>query len=178
MKTLIFILGFIIAASTYTFAQTVAIDHFDVRDNPYAQDEIAIVAVDSLHQVRQNINGTFLFTINGFEDTLKFTSGVAFYNHKLVRSSFIYAKHVNDSGTHSILYYVYRGNDKLSCVHISWVVLLIIPLVVIVLAYMFKRFIIIALIILAIFFYFNYHNGLSMPTFFESIIDGIKHLFH
>jgi hypothetical protein len=45
------------------------------------------------------------------------------------------------------------------------------------LAYMFKRFIIIAVIIFCIFLYFNYHNGLSIPTFFESIIDGLKNMF-
>jgi len=44
-------------------------------------------------------------------------------------------------------------------------------------AYLFKRFIIIAIILFIIFLYFNHHSGLSIPTFFESIIDGLKGLF-
>ena len=34
-----------------------------------------------------------------------------------------------------------------------------------------------AIIIFAIFVFFNYHNGLSIPTFFQSIIDGLKNIF-
>jgi hypothetical protein len=178
MKKLFLLFGLLIAMSHAAFAVApMEINHFAVKENPFGQDQIAIVATDSLNNTQQNINGEFTFTINGFEDTLKFTSGVAFYKHKIIRSTFIYAKHINDSGTHSILYYVYKGSDKLTVVHISWIVLLAIPLGLILLAYMFKRFIIIAIIILAIFMYFNYHNGLSIPTFFESIIDGLKSIF-
>jgi hypothetical protein len=57
------------------------------------------------------------------------------------------------------------------------VVLLAIPVILIVLGYMFRKFIIIAVIIFIIFIYFNYHHGLSIPTFFESIIDGLKNMF-
>jgi hypothetical protein len=164
------------AAGSFAFADSIAINHFEIRENPYELDQISIVATDTLHNTQQNVNGSFLFTINGFEDTLKFNSGVAFYKHPIVRSTFLYARHINDSGTHSILYYVYKS-DKITCVHISWIVLIAIPLGLILLAYMFKRFIIIAVIIFCIFLYFNYHNNLSIPTFFESIIDGLKSMF-
>jgi hypothetical protein len=176
MKKLIFLFSLMMSAGSFAFADNIAINHFEIRENPYAVDEISVVATDTLHNVQENVNGQFLFTINGFEDTLKFTSGVAFYKHKMVRSTFLYARHINETGTHSILYYVYK-NDKLTVIHISWIVLLAIPLCLILLAYMFKRFIIVAIIILAIFVFFNYHNGLSIPTFFESIIDGLKGLF-
>jgi hypothetical protein len=55
---------------------------------------------------------------------------------------------------------------------------LAIPIVLVLLAYAFKRFLIIALILFCVFLYFNHHNGLTVPTFFESIIDGLKGLFH
>jgi len=55
--------------------------------------------------------------------------------------------------------------------------LLAIPLALILLGYMFKRFIIIAVIIFVIFAFFNYHNNLSIPTFFQSIVDGLKSIF-
>jgi len=172
--TLLFCL---ILASTFAFADSIAINNFEIRENPYAQNQISVVATDTAHNVLQNITGTFLFTVNGFEDTLKFNSGVAFYKHTIDRSTFIYARHVNDSGTHSMLYYIYKSEYKLVPVHISWVVLLAIPLALILLAYMFKRFIIIAVIIFCIFLFFNYHNNLSIPTFFQSIVDGLRSIF-
>lgn len=163
--------------SGFAFAGGIAINHFVVKENPFATDEIAIIATDSLGTIQENINGQFNFTVNGFQDTLKFEKGTAFYRHKIGKSSFIYAKHENENGTHSILYYVYKSGDSLKPFHISWVLLLAIPCALFLLAYMFKRFIIVAIIIFCIFVYFNYHNGLSIPTFFESVIDGLKGMF-
>jgi hypothetical protein len=136
------------------------------------------VATDSLGNIRENVSGVFNFTMNGFQEELTFDKGTAFYRHKISTSTFLYAKHQDDKGTHGILYYIYQHDNKLSPLHISWVLLLAIPCGLFLLAYMFKRFIIIAIIIFAIFLYFNYHNGLSVPTFFESIIDGLKNIFH
>ncbi len=161
----------------FVFAGDIAINHFVIKENPFAKDEVAIIATDSLGNIRENVNGMFSFTINGLEDTMRFEKGTAIYRHKIARSTFLYARHQNESGTHSILYYVYRTDDKLSPFHISWVLLVAIPSLLFLLAYMFKRFIVVAIIIFAIFVYFNYHNGLSIPTFFESIIDGLKNIF-
>jgi hypothetical protein len=179
MKKLQLILCFIITPAAFVFADTVnvAINHFIIKENPFAKDEVAVVATDSLGNTLEHVNGTFNFTVNGFEDTLRFDNGVAFYSAKIERSTFLYVRHQNDNGVHSMLYYVYRTNDKLSPFHISWVLLLAIPCGLILLGYMFRRFIIIAIVIFLIFVYFNYHNGLSLPTFFESIIDGLKNIF-
>ncbi|GAA4341858.1 hypothetical protein GCM10023149_54410 [Mucilaginibacter gynuensis] len=165
---------------TYSFtasADTIAIDHFVIKENPFAKDEVAIIATDTAGNIRENVSGIFTFTVNGFQEALSFDKGTAFYRHKIDKSMFLYSKHENDNGTHSILYYVYKHDSKLSPWHISWMLLLAIPCALILLAYMFKRFIIIAVIIFVIFFYFNHHNGLSIPTFFESIIDGLKGMF-
>ena len=177
MKKLLLIFCLLALSATTAFADTVTIYHFAIKENPFAKDEIAIVAVDTAHNVLEKVNGTFAFTVNGFQEDLKFDKGTAFYRHKLDKSSFLYVKHVNDSGTHSILYYVYKSDDKLTPIHISWIVLLIIPILLVVLSYLFKKFIIIAIVIFCIFLYFNHHAGLSVPTFFESIIDGLKGLF-
>ena len=177
MKKLLLVCCFITAAHNFVVAKSIAIDHFVVKENPFAVDEVAIVATDTAGVIQENVNGLFTFVMNGFQEQLKFEKGTAFYRHKLDRSSFLYAKHINDTGTHSILYYIYKHDSKLSPFHISWVLLVAIPLALVLLAYMFKRFIIIAVIIFCIFLYFNYHNGLSIPTFFESIIDGLKGIF-
>jgi len=176
MKRLLIIICLVLSAG-FAMADTVTINHFVIKENPFAKNEIAVVAVDTANNVLENVNGVFSFTVNGFDDPLTFDKGTAFYRHKLDKSSFLYVKHVNDAGTHSILYYVYKSDDKLIPIHISWIWLLAIPIILIVLGYMFKRFIIIAAVIFCIFLYFNYHNGLSIPTFFESIIDGMKGLF-
>jgi hypothetical protein len=176
MKKILLVFCFLISAG-FAFADTIAINHFVIKENPFADSEVAVVATDSLGRIQENVNGVFNFTMNGFDDTLKFEKGTAFYRHKIDRSTFLYARHVNTTGTHSILYYIYNHNNKLSPFHISWVLLLAVPCVLILLGYMFKKFIIIAIIIFCVFMFFNYHNGLSIPTFFESIIDGLKSIF-
>lgn len=177
MKKLLLIFCLITAAHSFAFADKTAINNFVVKENPFAVDEVAVVATDTAGVIQENVNGVFTFVMNGFTEELKFDKGTAFYRHKLDRSTFLYAKHMNDSGTHAILYYIYKHDSKLSPFHISWVLLIAIPLLLVLLAYMFKRFIIIAVVIFCIFLYFNYHNGLSIPTFFESIIDGLKNMF-
>jgi len=158
-------------------ADNIAINNFEVKDNPFGNNQIAVVAIDSLKNTQNNVNGQFAFTINGFEQELTFNKGVAFYSPKIDKSIFLYLRHVNDNGSHGNLYYVYKYDDKLSPIHISWLVLLGVPLFLILLAYMFKRFIIIAIIIFVIIFYFNHHSGLSISTFFESILDGLRNIF-
>ncbi|HEY2582352.1 MAG TPA: hypothetical protein VGI43_11125 [Mucilaginibacter sp.] len=177
MKKLLFVFCLIIFPAGFVFADAIAINHFIIKENPFAKDEVAIVATDSLDNILENVTGVFNFTLNGFQDTLQFNKGIAFYRHKIEHSTFLYAKHQNDYGIHAILYYIYRNNDKLNVWHISWVLLLAIPCGLLLLAYMFKRFIIIAIIIFVIFMYFNYHNGLNIPTFFESILNGLKSMF-
>ena len=156
MKKLLLLLFCLTALCGVSKAQgkTEAINHFEVRENNYASNEVVVVATDTAGHVLEDVNGVFSFTLNGFQDTMKFVNGVAFYKHKIDKSMFLYVKHKNDSGTHSILYYVYSHNDKLSPLHISWVLLLAIPCALILLAYMFKRFIIIAIIIFCVFMYF------------------------
>jgi hypothetical protein len=178
MKKLILLFCLILTASTFALADTSPIKHFKIAENPYEQNQVSIVVTDTLNNTLDNVNGDYVFTINGFEDTLKFTNGVAFYKHKIDKSTFLYARHVDENGgaTLSSLYYVYKSESKLVPIHISWMWLLIIPLSLVLLAYLFKRFIIIAIVIFCIFVYFNYHNNLSIPIFFQSIFDGLKHL--
>jgi len=177
MKKIILLFTFLTVVMGYVKADTITIHHFVIKENPFATDEIAVVATDTAGTIQENVNGIFNFTINGFEQALTFDKGTAFYRQKLQKSSFIYIKHQNDAGTHSMLYYVYRNSGKLTPIHISWIVLVAIPLALVLLGYLFRKFIIIAAIIFVIFLYFNYHNGLSIPTFFESIIDGLKNMF-
>src|SRR6201991_885337 len=127
MKKLILLCCFIIAAHSLGFAKSIAINHFVIKENPFAVDEVAVVATDTAGVIQENVNGVFTFTMNGFQEELTFDKGTAFYRHKIDKSTFLYAKHVNDKGTHSILYYIYKHDEKLSPFHISWILLLAIP---------------------------------------------------
>jgi len=177
MKKLLLFFCLVAATAAFAFADTIAIKHFVIKENPFARNEVAVVAADTAGIIQENVNGVFTFTMNGFEEQLTFDKGTAFYRHKIEKSTFLYARHQNDKGSTGILYYVYKHDDKLSPLHISWILLLAIPCALVLLAYMFKRFIIIAIIIFCIFLYFNYHNNLSVPTFFQSVIDGLKGMF-
>jgi hypothetical protein len=167
----------LLVTSGLAFADTIAINHFIIKENPFAKDEIAVIATDTANNIQENINGIFTFTLNGFTEQLTFDKGTAFYRHKLEKSSFLYIRHQNDDGTHSMLYYVYRHDSRLTPVKISWILLICIPLGLVLLGYLFKRFIIIAFIIFCIFLYFNHSNGLNISTFFQSVIDGLKGIF-
>ncbi len=174
MRKSFLVICLIFLSAGFAFADRVSIDHFAVRENPFAKDEIAIVATDTASNILEHVNGRFSFTVNGFQEVLKFEKGTSFYRHKLDRSSFLYVKHINEQGTHSSLYYVYKGSDRLTPVHISWMVLLAVPILLILLCYLFKRMIILAIVIFCVLLYFNHQAGLGIPTFFESIIDGLK----
>jgi hypothetical protein len=167
----------LLVTSSLAFADTIAINHFIIKENPFAKDEIAVIATDTANNIQENVNGIFTFTLNGFTEELTFDKGTAFYRHKLEKSSFLYIRHQNDDGTHSMLYYVYRHDSRLTPVKISWILLICIPLGLVLLGYLFKRFIIIAFIIFCIFLYFNHSNGLNISTFFQSVIDGLKGIF-
>ncbi len=179
IKKLLLISVLLISTVQFSFAASaVDINFFAVKENPFAQEQVAIVATDSLGNIQETVHGQYTFTINGFQQPLNFDNGTAFYRHKIERSTFMYVKHENEAGTHSALYYIYKHDMKLSPWHISWMWLLIIPVAILLAGYLFKRFIILAIIVLVIFFYFSHHNGLHISTFFESIFDGLKHLFH
>ncbi|MDB5020832.1 MAG: hypothetical protein JWQ28_1959, partial [Pedobacter sp.] len=55
--------------------------------------------------------------------------------------------------------------------------LIFFPLIIIVLIFAFRKFLIIGLIILLVFIYFNHSNGLTLGTFLETIFDKLKMLF-
>ncbi|MEO6524407.1 MAG: hypothetical protein ABIN91_22175 [Mucilaginibacter sp.] len=177
MSRIIKVLFPLLLCISCAFADKMTINNFVLKDNPFGTNEVAIVVVDTAGVTQEKINGDFLFTINGFQETLKFENGTAFYHHKLTKSSFIFVKHENEQGSHSTLFYVYKSDSKLTPIHVSWVVLVAIPVILILLGYMFKRFIIIAAVIFCVFIYFNHSSGLGIPTFFETVIDGLKHMF-
>src|SRR5690606_40637512 len=59
------------------WAQQSNIVDFDVKENLSQNGKLAIIAVDSLDKTNNNIQGSYKFTINGFQQDLQFNDGVA-----------------------------------------------------------------------------------------------------
>lgn len=172
-----FILIFLCLSGFFSFAQTAAINNFIVKENLLKNNKLAIIAADSLDVPNENINGIYTFSVSGFTQRLKFNDGIAVLPLPIERSTFVYMKHQNDSGTHSKLVYVYKKDADLTPYSINSLWLFIIPIVLVILAFAFRKLIIFAVIIFLAFVYFNHSNGLNLATFFESIFDGLKGLF-
>jgi hypothetical protein len=180
----LFSLSLLFFAFACAFAQSdtnslnhVAINNFLVKENLLKNDKIAIIACDAEEKPLENVSGTFQFSINGFKQSLLFNDGVAVSPQQIDKSTFIYLRHENDNGTHGKLYYVIKKDQDLELIKINWLLLVLIPLVVIILATMFRKFILIAAVLLILLFVFNSSKGLKLGTFFETVFDGLKSVF-
>ncbi|MGE6221533.1 hypothetical protein ACQKCH_17050 [Nubsella zeaxanthinifaciens] len=158
------------------FCQTAGINNFIVKESLLKNSKIAIIAADSLDNPLENINGTYTFSVSGFTQQLNFTDGVAILPLPIDKSTFVYIKHENDQGTHSKLLYVYKKNADLNPITISRIFFIIIPLLILILVFAFKKFIYMGVILFLIFFFFSYSNGLNVSTYFETIFDYLKGL--
>jgi hypothetical protein len=164
------------AQEEFIQGQDVAINNFMIKENLLKNNKIAIIATDSLDRPIESLSGTFQFSINGFGQELQFNNGVAVLSQAINKSTFIYLRHENQSGTHGKLYYVYQKGDSINPIKISWWILVIIPLILILLAELFRKFIVVAVIILIGLFYYNSSQGLKLPTFFDTIFDGLRNM--
>jgi hypothetical protein len=176
MKT-IYLLILLLLCTAAGFAQTADINHFIVKESLLKNSKLAIIATDSLENPLEKINGVYTFTVSGFTQELKFNDGIAILPLQLERSAFVYIKHQNDEGTHSKLLYVYKKDGTLNPYAINSFWLILFPAIIILLAFLFRKFIIVAVIILLVFIYFNHSSGMNLSTFFETIFDGLKNLF-
>lgn len=175
MRYLLLLSLFLLA--NYSKAQQFSVDNFIIKESILNNDKISIIATDANQVPVEGVKGTFQFTINGFKEDLTFRNGVATPARPVDKSSFVYIKHRNDKGTHAALYYIVKVNGSLKLFRISWFMLLIIPVVLIVLGMMFRKFIIFAIILLVILFIFNNSKGLGFFTFFETVYNGLKSVF-
>lgn len=176
MKLIIYSL-LLLMLSTSVFAQKSGINNFTVKESLLKNSKLAIIAADSLENPVESINGIYTFTISGFSQELKFSDGVATLPLQLDKSSFVYIKHQNDEGTHSKLLYIYKKDGSLTPITINILWLVLFPLLLIFLAFAFRKLIIFVVVILLVYIYFNGSNGLNLSTFMESIFDTLKNIF-
>jgi len=168
---------FFIAFSSTAFSQKLDINNFIVKESLLKNSKLAIIAADSLENPTEQINGVYTFTVSGFSQSLRFHDGVAIVPLQLERSAFVYIKHINDNGTQSKLVYVYKKEGSLSPYTVNSMWLVIIPLIIVVIVFLFRKLLILGIIIFLILLYFNHSSGLGIGTFFETIFDALKRLF-
>lgn len=178
MKTTIFT----IFATVYTLIcfsqeQHLRIDNFEIKESLTANGKIALVATDSLDKAQENINGTFKFTINGFEQSLTFHDGVAVPSHPIDGSTFVYFKHKNQDKSTGKLYFLYMKSNEITPVKINGLLLVIIPLIILFIAYAFKRFISTFIVLAVVYAYFSFSKGLSISQILDSATEIIKKIF-
>ena len=167
----------LLSFSTAAFSQKLDINNFIVKESLLKNSKLAIIAADSLENPMERINGIYTFTVSGFSQPLKFNDGVAIVPLQLERSAFVYIKHQNDEGTHSKLVYVNKKEGSLNpyTINSSWLV--IIPLIIVVIVFLFRKLLILGIIIFLVLIYFNHSSGLGIGTFFETIFDSLSRLF-
>ncbi len=173
----IFLIFSLCLISYLGIAQNAAINNFLVKENLLKNNKLAIIAADSLNVPNENINGTYTFSVSGFTQILKFNDGIAVLPLPIDKSTFVYIKHQNDTGTHSKLVYVYKKDTDLTPYAINSLWLFIIPIALVIIAFAFRKLIIFVVVAFLIFVYFNHSSGLNIGTFFESIFDGLRNLF-
>lgn len=147
-----------------------------VKESLLKNSKVAIIATDSLENPIENINGTYTFSVSGFTQQLTFHDGVSILPLPIDKSTFVYIKHENESGTHSKLLYIYKKANDLNPITISRAFFIIIPLIIVILVFAFKKFIYMGIILFLVFFFFSYSKGLNISTYFETIFDYLKNL--
>lgn len=176
MKHIIHILIFFLAFHAYAIGQPMRIDDFTVKENLTQNGKLAIIALDSTEQPLERINGTFIFNLNGFQQELRFHDGVAVVQQPVESSTFVFFKHKNQQKTVSKLYYIHKKDNELKPYKINALLLLLIPIVILLIAYLFRRFLMTFVILALVYAYFHFSKGLEFSNIMESILDALKNL--
>jgi len=161
----------------FSIAQQQQLNDFIVKENLSQNGKIALIAVDSSEKVVNSIRGSFRFTINGFQQELRFQDGVAVYDHAIESSTFVLIKHKNQNKEIGKYYFIRKTDLGLKPYQISAIALLLIPAAVLLIAYLFKRFLIMIVVIALVYGYFHYNNGLNFNQLLESLFLGFKNFF-
>ncbi len=167
----------VIVSITSLHAQTQRIDNFIVKENLTQNGKLAIIAVDSAETPQENINGTFIFNLNGFQQELSFHDGIAVVKHPLESSTFVFFKHKNQDNSVGKLYYVHKSSTGLKPIKIYGLLLLIIPVALLLIGYLFKRFLTMFVVLALVYAYFHYAKGLDLSKILESIFMALKNFF-
>ncbi len=176
MKKFIFSI-FILFAPFLLSAQSTKITNFTIKESLTNPAKLSIIATDADNNPEEHLNGTFIFSINGFKQEMRFHNGVATTKDPVESSTFTFLKHKNVDGSNSKLYYVFKGDNGLNPIKISGMALLLIPALILLIAYVFKKLIVTAIVLVLGMSFFNMSHGLKLDSIIETILNSIKGLF-
>ena len=162
---------------SFSSAQNATIKDFTVKENLTQNGKLAIIAIDTLEKTDNTVNGNYSFTINGFQQDLKFSDGVAVTTNPIGSSTFVFFKHKFAGSDIGKLFFLRVSDKGITPYKISGFLLVIIPLLILYIAYKFKRFLITLLVLGAVYFYLNHSKGLDVRQLIESSIMSLKDLF-
>lgn len=175
-STLLLIFALILSFFSHAQSNILRIDNFIVKENITSNGKVAIVAVDSAENADERINGTFKFSINSFEQSLEFHDGVGVPSHAIDGSTFVYFKHKNIEKSTGKLYFLYKKDNNITPVKINGLLLLIIPAVLLLIAYAFKKLLTTFIVLAIVYGYFSFSKGLSLSQILESAMEVVKNL--
>lgn len=167
----------LISMSNDLYGSAPKIQDFTVKESLSQNGKLAVIALDSLNQNDPTINGAYPFTINGFQQELNFSDGVAITTHPVTSSTFAFLKHQSAADQTGRFFFLRTTDAGLKIYRINSLLLILIPVVVLYIAYKLKRFIITLVIVALVYYYMNQSKGLSLSQLLESFIDGVKDLF-
>lgn len=168
------LLLFVVLLPCLAVGQSSRIADFVIMENLIRNDKLAIIATDTAGVPNENVDGTYQFVINGFKQELTFNEGVAVTPQAIDKSTFVFVKHQNQTGSVGKLYFLYKSDDGFRPILINWYYLILIPALVLLVGYLFKRLLVWAIIALVALFIFNYRKGLDITNIFETIVHGIQ----
>lgn len=167
----------LISVSIDLYGSTPGLQDFTVKESLSQNGKLAVIALDSLNQTDPTINGAHTFTINGFQQELNFHDGVAITTHPVTTPTFAFLKHHSTVDQTDRIFFLRATDAGLKIYRINSLLLILIPIVVLYIAYKLKRFIITLVIVALVYYYMNQSKGLSLSQLFGNVIDSIKDLF-
>lgn len=168
------LVGLPIGTAQVSADDMMVIHDFDVREHMLKNGKLAIVALDTAGIPQERVDGSYQFVVNGFQQSIRFNEGIGVAAQPIESSTFVFVKHKNHTGSVGKLFYVSKKENDLKIYPVNWYYLILIPLVILIIAYLFKRLLILALIVLAGWFIFNYNKGLDFGNLLDTIVHGIR----
>lgn len=150
--------------------------NYDVKENLLKNSKLAVIACDTANVPLEQINGDYLFTINGFEQHLKFSDGVAIVPLKIDKSTFVFFKHHNELGNHNKLFFVKKSEKGLNPIKINVLWLILAPIAIVLIISAVRKYLWIGILLLIAYFYLGHSNGLSVGTFLDSLFSQLQAL--
>ena len=155
---------------------TKTIDNFIVKESISKKNQIELIACDNDEKPVSDVQGDFLFTINGLKQELQMKDGVTTVPQSIDQSTFLYVRHENNQDAKGRLYYLLKKTKEIQPIKISWWVILAIPLLLVFLG-LFRKLILVSILLISFLFVFNFSKGLSILTLLSTVIDGLKDSF-